>query len=214
MSDSAARRDDLGDALLPGDRESLAALFFKYRKRFLRMVEFRMDRRLAGRIDPDDVLQEAYLAASARLEHYNSKEDRSPFVWLRMIVIQTLTDLHRHHLGVKMRNVERELSLPSRSYPQTTSTSLAVQCAGRFATPSEAAAQAETVSQIAQAIAAMDPLDQEILALRQFEELSNAETAEVLGIQPSAAGMRFFRAIRRLRETLTALPGINGFFDV
>jgi RNA polymerase sigma-70 factor (ECF subfamily) len=53
----------------------------------------------------------------------------------------------------------------------------------------------------------MDPLDREVVALRHFEQLTNAETAQVLGLEVSAASKRYVRALQRLKEILAALPG-------
>src|SRR5271165_7591929 len=101
VEDKVEQPDDLIHRLKCGDREALAALVSQHWQRLWRMVNFRMDRRLLGRVDADDVLQEAYLAAADRLQYYRDDSSASPFVWLRMIVLQTLTDVHRHHLGAQ-----------------------------------------------------------------------------------------------------------------
>lgn len=207
MDDATEDTDGLAGRLKQGDREALAVLFSQHRERLWRMVNFRMDRRLLGRVDPDDVLQEAYLAAAARLEHYAADSCFSPFVWLRMLLMQTLTDVHRHHLGTQMRDAGREVAHAGCRYPQATSASLAAQFVGHLTSPSQAAARAEMLGQVEQAIAEMEPLDQEVLALRHFEELSNSEVAEVLGIQQKAASIRYVRAIKRLRAVLSQMPG-------
>jgi RNA polymerase sigma-70 factor (ECF subfamily) len=199
--------DELADRLKRGDTEALAAIFSQHRERLWRMVNFRMDRHLFGRIDPDDVLQEAYLAAAQRISHYKDDSSLSPFVWLRMMLMQTMIDIHRHHLGVQMRDAEREVSAAGRYYPQATSVSMAAQFIGKFTSPSQVAVREETLGRVEQAIAAMDPLDQEVLALRHFEELSNSEVAEVLGIQQKAASIRYVRALKRLRLVLADMPG-------
>ncbi len=106
-----------------------------------------------------------------------------------------------------MRDANREAVFQGNRYPQTTSASLAFQFAGKFTSPSQAAAREEMLSRVEQAVAEMDPLDQEILALRHFEELTNSEVAEVLGIQQKAASIRYVRAIKRLRAVLSQVPG-------
>jgi RNA polymerase sigma-70 factor (ECF subfamily) len=200
----------LASRLRRGDREALARLFSQYRERLWRLVGARMDHRLFGRVDSDDVLQEAYLAAAQRLAHYGNTSSMSPFVWLRMLVLQTLTDLHRHHLGTQMRDAGRELPVRRGHSLQTTSFSLAALLLGQFTSPSQAAKRAEMFDQVERAIAAMDSLDQEVLELRHFEELTNSEVAEVLGIQQKAASIRYVRAIRRLKAVLAQVPG---FFE-
>lgn len=207
VDDSVHESDGLARRLKSGDREALAELFSQHRQRLWRMVNFRMDRRLLGRVDPDDVLQEAYLAAAGRLQHYGNDPPLSPFVWLRMILLQTLTDVHRHHLGAQMRDAQREIDLGGCRYPQTTTASLAALLLGNVTSPSQAAVRAEVLDQVEQAIAAMDPLDREVLALRHFEELGNSEVAEVLGIQQKAASIRYVRALRRLKAIMSQTPG-------
>ena len=78
---------------------------------------------------------------------------------------------------------------------------------GHATRPSEAAARAEVRRHLQNALDRMDPLDREVLALRHFEQLTPAEAAEVLGISPKAAGMRYLRALRRLKDILRGLPG-------
>jgi RNA polymerase sigma-70 factor (ECF subfamily) len=209
VDDSVHESDGLAHRLKCGDREALAELFSQHRQRLWRMVNFRMDRRLLGRVDADDVLQEAYLAAAGRLQHYGNDTPLSPFVWLRMILLQTLTDVHRHHLGAQMRDVDREIDLGGCRYPQTTTASLAALLLGNVTSPSQAAVRAEVLDQVEQAIAAMDPLDREVLALRHFEELGNGEVAEVLGIQQKAASIRYVRALRRLKAIMSQTPGFS-----
>jgi RNA polymerase sigma-70 factor, ECF subfamily len=207
VEDQVEQSDSLAVRLAEGDSEALAALFSIHRARLWRLVHFRMDRRLLGRVDSDDVLQDAYLAAGQRLDHYDASLSLSPFVWLRMIVLQTLTDLHRHHLGAQMRDVNREINLRGCCYPQTTTASLAFLLAGNLTSPSGAAVRAEILGHVEDAIATMDSLDREVLALRHFEELSNSEVAEVLQIQQKAASIRYVRALKRLRLILEQAPG-------
>lgn len=196
--------------LRKGNERVLAKLFSVHRDRLWRMVSFRLDSRLAGRVDADDILQEAYLAAAQRLNHYLATPDKSFFVWLRLIVNQTLIDVHRRHLGAKIRDIQREVTWQPAAGPQSTSVALAAQLLGSLTSPSQAAVRAETAHQLEQAIGAMDRIDQEVLALRHFEELSNSEVAEVLGIQQKAASIRYVRALTRLKDILEKIPG---FFE-
>jgi RNA polymerase sigma-70 factor (ECF subfamily) len=126
-----------------------------------------------------------------------------------MIVMQTLVDLHRRHLGAKMRDGGREVAIEDIAYPEATSASMAIILVGHLTSPSQAAARAERVAVVRQAIETMDPVDREVLALRHFEELTNQETAEVLRIQPKAASIRYVRALRRLKAILTGLPDFH-----
>jgi len=187
------------------DGEALGELLATCRERLWRIIDFRLDDRLRARIDPDDVLQETFLAAGKRLHHYADSPYSSPFLWLRAILKQTLIDLHRRHVGARMRDPGREVHLDAAPFPDATSTSLAIQIAGNATSPGEAAARADMMALMERAMAAMDETDQEVLALRHFEELSNSEVAQVLGIQQKAASIRYVRAMRRLRTLLAEI---------
>jgi RNA polymerase sigma-70 factor (ECF subfamily) len=174
------------------------------------MVALRLDPRLQGRIDPSDVIQEAFLEASVRLPEYLRQADVPFFLWLRFLTGQKLVTLHRPHLGARMRDAGREVSLYRGRLPETSSAALAAQLLGHDPRPSEAAVRAERKLRLQAALNSMDPLDREVLALRHFEQLSNAETAQVLGLQESAASKRYVRALKKLKGILTRMPGDVG----
>jgi RNA polymerase sigma-70 factor (ECF subfamily) len=180
----------------------LASLFVRYQDRLRCAVELRLDPRLHTRIDPSDVLQEAFLEASHRLDAYLRRPPMSVFLWLRSLTCQRLWHLHARHLGAQARSARREIALHGRRFPEATSSSLAVRLADRCASPSQVAMQKEAGERVRDALERMEPLDREILALRYFEHLSSAEAAQVLGIGEPAARKRAFRALRRLKEML------------
>jgi RNA polymerase sigma-70 factor (ECF subfamily) len=192
-----------------GDAEALGDLFSQHRERLRRMVQVRLDRRLQGRIDPSDVLQESYVEVTRALAAYLKDPVLPFFLWLRMITGRKLQALHRRHLGAKSRDAGREVSLYRGALPQASSVSLAAQLLGRLTTPSVAAVRAELQVRIQEALNSMDEIDREILALRHFEQLSNAEAAQVLGLSEQAASNRFVRALKRLKGILSSAPGFS-----
>lgn len=192
--------------LRAGDQSALAELFTRHRDKLRRMVELRLDHRLGGRVSPSDVLQEAYIDALKRVDHYFEKPDQPFFGWLRLVVGQRLADTHREHLALK-RNAAQEVPI-YRGSPGASSACLAAFLIGNLASPSHAAQRNESFALLEEALNKMDPLDREVLALRHFEELSNGETAELLGIQTAAASKRYVRALARLRQILESIPGL------
>lgn len=190
-----------------GDRGALAELFDKHRDKLRRMVQLRLDHRLAGRISASDVLQEAYIDALKRIDHYFDKPDQPFFGWLRLVVGQRLADVHREHLAQK-RNASKDVTIDAGA-PGADSACLAAYLLGNLTSPSHAASKNEAFAHLEEALAQMDSVDREVLALRHFEELSNGEAAEILGIQPAAASKRYVRALARLKQILETLPGFN-----
>jgi RNA polymerase sigma-70 factor (ECF subfamily) len=171
------------------------------------MVALRLDERLRGRIDPSDVLQEAFLEAAKALPQYLERPEQPVFLWLRWLTGMTIQVLHRRHLGTRARDAGREVQLLDRPWPEATSAALAAQLLGRDTRPSVAAIRAERQRRLQEALNAMDPVDREVLVLRHFEELTNAEVARELKLQESAASKRYIRALHRLKEILASLPG-------
>jgi RNA polymerase sigma-70 factor (ECF subfamily) len=189
------------DRLQRGDQEVLAELFSRHRERLKRMVEFRLDDRLGGRVSTSDVLQEAYIDALKRVSHYRHDPEVPFFLWLRWVTLQRLISVHREHLGAAARTVSREVPLARGDWPGASTAKMA-DLMGELTSPSQAVQRDEAAAQVQQALEQLDPIDREILALRHFEELSNREVAAVLGIQTSAATKRYVRALARLKKGL------------
>jgi RNA polymerase sigma-70 factor (ECF subfamily) len=190
-----------------GDKAALNEIFTRHRERLRRMVELRLDRRLQGRLDASDVIQEAYVEIAQRLEEYLRDPKLPLFLWLRLVVGERLLKLHRQHLGAQMRDAGREVSLFRGALPAASSAALAAQLLGKHTSPTQAAVRAERLLRLQEALNTLDPLDREVLSLRHFEELSRAETARVLGIEEAAAAKRYLRALKRLKDILAGMAG-------
>lgn len=188
---------------------ALAELFTKHRERLRRMVDMRLDRRVAGRVDASDVLQEAFVDASKQLERYLEDVPMPPFLWLRFLTGERLMATHRRHLGAKMRDAKQEVPLRIHARPDVRSESLSFGLAGKLTSPSVAAVRAEVHDRLRKALDELELLDREILSLRHFEELSNAEAAEELEITTAAASKRYIRALERLRKAVEGIPGLS-----
>src|SRR5262245_6933224 len=194
-----------------GDGDALRSLFARHRDRLKRMIRLRLSRRLAGRIDDSDVLQESYLEVSRRLSEYLKDPSIPFFLWLRGMTALKLAEVHRRHLGTQLRDADREVTLHRGGLPMADSVSLAAQLLGKLTARSQAAITAAPQRMVHAALNAMDPIDREVLALKHFEQLSTPEIAELLGLSKAGAGSRYLRAIKRLRETLERIPGFDAF---
>ena len=187
-----------------GDNSAWRQLFAVHRERLHRMVRLRLDHRARARIDPSDVLQEAYLEAFRSLPTYlAAPTPRAPFfLWLRAITCHKLMSMLRYELGAEMRDPRREVSIHDPCLPQTTSGFLAEHLAARISGPLTAVMRREMKSRLQEALDQLEPLDREVLMLRHFEQLTNAETAQILKIEPSASSKRYVRALKRLGSVL------------
>jgi RNA polymerase sigma-70 factor (ECF subfamily) len=210
MTQNSSETNEFLRLAAEGDSQQWGALLTQHNERLRRMVALRLDHRLQGRLDAADVLQEAYLEAWSRLGEYVRKPAMPFFLWLRFLVGQKLVTLHRHHLGREMRDAGREVSLYRGALPEASSVALAAQLLGDDTRPSEAAQRIELKIRLQEALDQMDPVDREVIALRHFEQLSRAETAEVLEMRESAVSKRYVRALERLKDILSSMPGDVG----
>lgn len=187
-----------------GDEPALAELFRQHEGRLLRMVELRLDKALRRRMDPADVVQDAWVEVVRRLDEW-CRQDKLPLhVWLRLITSQSLAGAQRRHLAAHMRNAQRDA--PQRARPPNVSSATVADAFIDSATsPSQVAVREELRARVRAAIEDLEDIDREIVAMRHFEGLSNEETAAELDIEPSAASMRFMRALMRLRPALKEL---------
>ncbi len=190
--------------LIVPDEEAVPKLFRRYRERLLRMIAFRLDPRLIGKVDHEDVLQDALVETVRRYRQYLARPTVPVFVWLRQIALQALIDTHRRYLGAKMRDVSQEVRLRWGGSGGVGTASMAAQLADSLTSPSQAAARGEMIGQVREALERLDAIDREVLVLRHLEELSNNEVAQVLGIDKFAASKRYLRALRRLRSAMPA----------
>ena len=187
----------------------LAELFSASLQRLERIIRFRIDPRIRGRVDAADVLQETWVVASRRLPDFLQNPAVSLFVWLRQLAMQTLVDIHRRELCHR-RDAGREIQLSGQSPPGDTSLSIAHFLADQMTSPSQQLIREEDVEQLQQALNSMPEIDREVLALRHFEQLTNLQTAEVLQLTPTAASNRYVRAAARLTEILQKLRDQSG----
>jgi len=197
---------DLLSRLAAGDHAGWPDLLHVHHARLRRMVALRLDARLYGRVDPSDVLQDAYLHAARGLPDYLKNPEVPFFVWLRRLAGHRLGRVHREHLGARMRDAGREVSL-DRGPPAASSEAMAARLLGRAPRPSEEAVRAELCRRVQDALNDMEPMDREVLALRHFEQLTRSEAALVLEITEAAVAKRYLRALAKLKAILEQYPG-------
>lgn len=193
---------DLLNKARKGEPEAVDQLLARHREPVRRMIGLRLDPAIAPRVDASDIVQEVLLEASRRLPDY-LRQPAMPFhLWLRHIAQDHLIDAHRRHRQAQRRTVDRERAIHS-ALGDRSSLELAAQLIDRELTPATAAIRRELENRFQQVIATMEEGDREVILMRHFEQLSNQEVATALGLTEAAAGMRYVRAMRRLRALLT-----------
>jgi RNA polymerase sigma-70 factor, ECF subfamily len=199
MPSTAPDTDELLDRTAAGDQHARSRLLERHRQRLRRMVAVRMDPRLASRVDPSDVVQEALAEAAGKLDAYLGERPLPFCAWLRRIAWERLVALQRRHVHARRRSVGRE---EPGGLPEQSALELAERLCARGSSPSRQAQLGELRTRVRAALEALPERDREVLVLRYLEGLSNADAAAVLGVTEGALRVRHVRAIERLRGLL------------
>jgi RNA polymerase sigma-70 factor (ECF subfamily) len=202
MWPDASHTQQLLELARGGDAQARGELLGRHREALRRMVALRMDPVLQRRLDASDIVQDVLVEADRRLAEY-LQAARMPFhVWLRHLARDRLIDAHRRHRTAARRSLDREQAAPNSLGSDQSAVDLVALLRDRELTPAAAATHRELELRFAAAIEKLEEVDREVILMRHFEQLSNQESAQALGLSEAAAGMRYLRAMRRLRALL------------
>lgn len=190
------------DRVRGGDEAAINGLLARHREAIKRMIDRRMDRVVQHRVDASDIVQDVMLEANRRLGDYLANPTMPFQLWLRHMARDRLIDAHRRHRVAANRSVDREVSMPRPGPDDRSTDDVVAGIADRELTPAAAATWHELERRFAAAVEQLDEDDRQIVLLRHFEHLSTADAAAALGLSKPAAGMRYLRAMRRLRVLL------------
>ena len=193
--------DELLRRVSHGDSPARNQLLSRHRSRLRKFVGFRMDRRLAARVDPSDIVQDVLTEADRKLPDYMQHRPLPFYPWLRQIASDRLIELHRQHVQARKRSVRRE-ELEVRALPDESLAELASRLVTTSTSPSQRLLRKEVQHRMRAALERLPARDREVLELRHLEQLSVAETAAALGLSQAAVKTRHLRALERLRDLL------------
>ncbi len=199
MAQNGSETDALLELAGHGDEHARRRLLDQHRSRLLRMIAVRMDGRLAARLDPSDVVQEALADAARELPDYLRRRPMAFYPWLRQLAWDRLLLVHRHHIEARRRSVDRERSPSGPRLPDESAACLVDRLIAGGTSPSGHLVREEIRARVREELARLAVRDREVLVLRYLEMLSNREIAEVLGITEGAVKVRHLRALERLR---------------
>ena len=208
MYDESRLDPEIEQKLLAADESALSDLHERYKDRLKKMIDLRLDHRIRGRVDASDVLQESFIDLAKKLPEFKNKQ-MSAFVWIRLVVNERILDLHRKHLYADKRNARREVGQRARKVHDATSFSLAHALLGDDTSAAERMARKERQQALMEKLDELNENDKEVILLRTFEQLSNDQAAEVLGMSKYATSKRYIRALKKLKDLLNTIPGFD-----
>ena len=193
-----------------GDRAAVNRLLERHRVSLKKLIQLRLDRKIARRVDASDVVQDVLMEANTRLQDYLA-DPKMPFhLWLRQLAQDRMIDVYRRHRGAQRRSLDREQSIAAPQFSDQSGFDLMGQLADHELTPAAASIRKELEARFVLALDQLEEEDREIVLMRHFEQLGNSEVADALGLSAAAAGMRHLRALRKLRAILGDRPSQSG----
>ena len=193
-----------------GDSAAIDQLLNRHRASLHRMIDMRLDKKITRRIDVSDVVQDVLVEASRRLSDYLKNPVMAFHLWIRQIAKDRIIDAHRRHRVSAKRSVDREQPLAAPGPVDQSTIELAGQLCDPELTPAAVATQRELATHVQSAIALLDEKNREIILMRHYEQLSNQEIADSLELSEPAAGMRYLRALKKLRKLLDTNNSSSG----
>lgn len=202
MASSDPDTETLLGEISRGDGQALARLLSRHRARLRRMVAVRMDGRIASRLDPSDVVQEALADAARKLPEYLRDRPLPFYPWLRRLAWDRVVQEHRRHIWSKARGVDRERSI-GLPLPEDSAILLVEHLIAGESSPSQRVVQEERRQYVRVALQMLSSQNREIIVMRYLEGLSFIEIAASLELNLGAVKMRHLRALQFLRERMT-----------
>lgn len=189
-----------------GERQAIDELLRIHRDNITRMVRVRLHPKVRSRVDESDIVQEVFLDAGERVHEFFT-ECSLPFPnWLRYIAELKIKQCHRFHLDAQKRSAKNELRFVDEN--DSLSGIMACQIVSAGTQPGEAAERNEMMQRVTQVLDELNPVDREIICMRHFEQMENADVATALNIDPSTSSSRYLRALARLKVGLDKIPGV------
>lgn len=185
--------------------DALAQAFIEYKERLMALVKKNLNPILLKRLSYEDVLQSAYEAAAKRLDYFSSAADVPVYFKLRTILLQTITDLSRRHLQSESRDAYKEVKVRGEGDDGNQSGVVIENLAANVTSPVSRMDRDERHALLRRAVDALAKADRQIIILRHFDAFENSQCADILGIEPKAASIRYVRALERLQKKLMEL---------
>jgi RNA polymerase sigma-70 factor (ECF subfamily) len=194
--------EELLERARAGDRDAFGELLGHYHNDIRVLAENLIGTSLKRRLDPSDLVQEAYLEAHRDFPRFTGSTARELWAWLRRILTRNVVDNARHQKA-RSRNQRRQVSLES--LLEQSSLSAQEALAATATSPSATAASGERAVLLAQALAGLPADYREVIVLRNLEGLRFHEVAVRMGRSEGAVRMLWARALERLSEAAEGL---------
>jgi RNA polymerase sigma-70 factor (ECF subfamily) len=185
-----------------GDAATLGRLLELYRRYLALLARVQIGKRLQGKVDASDIVQETFLDAHRNFARFRGSSEGELVGWLRQILATNLATVFRHYLGTQGRDVRLEREIEEGLDGSVMA--LAGGLVARDSSPSHQASRREQAVLLADALDELPPDYREVLVLRHLEGLTFPEVAKRMGRTLDSVDKLWMRGLARLRQQLAA----------
>ncbi len=200
MDGAEAELRELIERARRGDHAAQGELFRRYRSYLALLARLSISRRLRGKFDASDVVQEVFVNAHKGFGAFRGGTHGELVAWLKQILANRLADANRRFVDNQRREAGRERSIEQ--ILERSSHALRSLPAANLTSPSEGAHRREVGVLVADALAALKEDDREVIVLRSLEERDWAEVAGLMNRTTDAVRSLWSRALQRLGDVL------------
>ena len=176
--------------------------FLEYREQLLALARRNLNPVLLRRFSPEDVVQDTLSSACSKIDFFENRPDVPVYFKLRTLLLQTIKDLERKNLQAQKRDAYKDLAVAEGNDTATQAQLSWNRFADTMTGPVTQLARGDRYALLRKALEGLAENDRNILEMRHFDGLGNAECAQLLKIEPKAASIRYVRALERLRQKL------------
>jgi RNA polymerase sigma-70 factor (ECF subfamily) len=192
--------DELLQLAQGGQRQALGPLLELYRNYLGVLARVEIGRRLQGKIDDSDLIQDTFLEAHRHFDRFRGSTEAELMAWLRQILASRLGKVARHYFGTRRRDprLEQELVVGI----DQSSQALGGGLVARGSSPSQQAERREQAVLLADALQRLPEHYREVIILSHLEGLSFPEVARRMGRSLDSVKNLWARALGRLRRSM------------
>jgi RNA polymerase sigma-70 factor (ECF subfamily) len=193
-----------------GDESAFNKLFMRYYPRIKLLVRLQMLDKLKAQVEADDIIQEIYFELFRNFHKFTWHESNSFYKWVVTVVAWKIKDFDKYFFKTAKRQGANALSLQQKP-PESTECgpNIGDMVEGDAYSPSQVILEREGFQMLERALAQLPAHFRQVVQLRQIEEKSAKETAELLGMTPNAVNVLYHRAQQRLHELLREMSWFN-----
>ena len=183
-----------------GDREAIGQVLESYQNYLTLLARIQIGLRLQAKVDPDAVVQEAFLDANRQIVYFRGESLEAFTAWLRKLLAGQLAQVIRRSCGTEARDIRLERSIEQDL--DSSSARLAQGLASPTSSPSESFRRREDLVDLANMLEQLPADYRSVILMRQIDGLSFVEISIRLERSEDSVQKLWVRGLQSLKALM------------